>query len=342
MKHEQECLDYFRSKSGYRHGSLLNGASSAFHAFLLARGFPRGMEVLFPVECYPTLPMLAIEAGLVPRFVDVDVNLNLCPLALRQAMSERVCCVVVIHMAGYPAQMRAIEEVLAGSPNRSVAVVEDWCQAFGTLLKGGIRKRDSTSAVILSFSAGKLISVDGGGLLLSDDPDLIKEAGVIANNGYSRQERFRRIGYSYGMPPIQSSALAKVLPEVDAILGSRERKNRLIRERLASSPFEAMPVHERIHEHKVMARLRPEAAKVLADGRLDGFFDVGEVHYPVRVYDEGFFHAYLASMPGYGPIRDFPNFEMEIGRYFAFRTNSDPGRFDAFLSFAGQLAAAPA
>ena len=117
MSPNEECLDYFRNKTWFRHGALFNGASSAFHAFLLSQGFPKGSEILFPVECYPTLPMMAIEAGLVPRFVDVDENLNLCPDDLQRAMSARVRCLVVIHMAGYPARMTEIENVIAASEN---------------------------------------------------------------------------------------------------------------------------------------------------------------------------------------------------------------------------------
>lgn len=152
--------EFFCNKSGYDNVVFTNAGLSAFHAFLLSQDFELGDEIIFPVECYPTFPMIAIQSGLTPVFVDVDEHYNLCWESLKKKITDKTKFVVVIHMAGIPAKMREIQEVIMESnQSNNIILIEDWCQAFGTLLKHGIKKESLTKAAILSFSSSKLLSI---------------------------------------------------------------------------------------------------------------------------------------------------------------------------------------
>ncbi len=315
--------EFFNEKTGYSNVVYTNGGTSALHAFFLAQNFKQGREVIFPVECYPTLPMIAIQCGLKPVFADIDENYNLSPKAMKSKITDNTCAIVVIHMAGIPAK---IDQIAACLERRDdIVLVEDWCQAFGTLLKGGIKKHNRTQAAILSFSSSKLLSIDGGGLCLTDNKECADKMECIIHNGYDPAKRFIMCGYTYCMHSLQHQMLYEKIKKVSKIIEKHDKIFDEVYDKLIPEFEPICKKDDKILQHKLVTQVALDGfdfGKIQKDPIFKKFFYVGEYHYPVDVYNEAFMKEYYLHT-GDLPEEQFPIFTEMKKSYFAFRVQSD-------------------
>lgn len=322
--------EYFCEKTGYSNVVYTNGASSALHAFLLTQKFDQGDEIIFPVECYPTLPMVAMQCGLKPVFADTDECYNLSPEDLRNKLTKRTRFVIVIHMAGVPAKMQEIVQCLKG--REDITLIEDWCQAFGTILKGGLKKNDRTKAAILSFSSSKLLSIDGGGLCLLDSEEDKEKMECIINNGYHPQKRFIMFGYTYYMHKKQYELLYHKIKDLDQIIENHDRMFENMYNKLLKEFVPVCKRDDKILQHKIVTQV---AMKDLDFGKVgdDPFykdnFQIGEYHYPVDIFNEEFIKDY--TLQAGVSLKDYPNFAKNKKTYLAFRVQENITDYVSFM-----------
>lgn len=327
MNNETILSDMF----GYKHCLYTNSGSAAFHSFLLANKFEKGDEIIFPIECYPTFPMIAIQCGLKPIFVDVDENYNLDPVKLRDEITDKTRFIVVVHMAGIPAKMEEIEKIV--ECNEKIILIEDSCQAVGTFLNGGLKKSQVTCAVILSFSSSKLFSLGSGGALLTDVDEIHEKARIIANNGFDSKKKFVCQGYSYAFEGQLHERLSNLLNEHEQIVKEKQENAHYVMEQVSKIVPLVQEYDKNVVQHKVICEdrqidfMNPESEKVL-----ESYKDVVENHYPKVLYDEIFFEDYMQEK-GYELNRGkFSNFLNKRKGYLAFRTNCRKDRLEQFLS----------
>lgn len=330
----RENNKFFCEKTGYTNVVYTNGGSSAFHAFLLTQNFKQGDEIIFPVECYPTLPMIAIQCGLKPVFADIDECYNLSPDAMKTKISDRTCAVVVIHMAGIPAKMDEIVQALKGRDD--IVLIEDWCQAFGTVLKGGLKKQSRTQAVIMSFSSSKLLSIDGGGLCLTDSEMWAEQMECIINNGYDPVRKFITLGYTYYMHSLQYKLLYEKIQKTVNII---EKHDKMFNEVYKQMLPEFRPIckkNDKILQHKLVTQVALDGfdfGNIKDELIFKDYFFVGEYHYPVDVFDEKFMKD-LYPNSAHNMKGEFPVFTQKKKTYFAFRMQED---IESYVNFMKQI-----
>ena len=52
-----------------------------------------------------------MSIGAIPKIVDVDNSLNMCPLELKKTITKKTKCIMPVHMLGAPAKMDSIMKV---------------------------------------------------------------------------------------------------------------------------------------------------------------------------------------------------------------------------------------
>lgn len=304
------------------HDALLTvNATAGFHALLLALELPPGSEVVFPVDCYPPLVMMALVEGLRPVLADVDRSGNLCPQSLAKVLSAQTRAVLVIHMAGVPADLARIAAVLEGWTD--VALIEDSCQALGTLYGGAMRPSPRTAATMLSFSTSKFAGMGCGGALLSSREDLLARCRIRVDNGLEPRCGFTRIGYGYQFPDVLAPLLADKLAGLAGEIATRAESFATIAQWL---PGAVAPIREgTVAWHKLVVRTGGALWGRGPIPELDRMKHFGESHYPTPIFDEKF---WLDRPDLCRPhrIEDFPAFGDFAAHYYAFREKAKPER----------------
>src|SRR5579864_1838553 len=91
------------------HALAVNSATAAMHLALDAIGLQPGDEVIVPVYTFTATAEVVVYFGAKPVFVDVGpITCNLDPSQLEKHITSRTRAIMVVHIAGLPADMDAI------------------------------------------------------------------------------------------------------------------------------------------------------------------------------------------------------------------------------------------
>lgn len=196
--HVRQFEQAFATYCGVRHGIGVDNGTNALLLGLRAVGVKRGSEVItVPNTAVPTVSAI-VNAGGVPRFVDIDRDTYLMDVRrLEPAITKRTGCIVPVHLFGQCVEMSAVRRI-AGA--RGIPVLEDCSQSHGATFEG--RKCGSLSDVAaFSLYPTKTLGAYGdGGVVLTDSDDL---------NARVRRLRFYGMeGFATGDPGVREAKLA--------------------------------------------------------------------------------------------------------------------------------------
>lgn len=169
----------FAAWMGVKHCLLVNSGSSANLLALTALTSPKlgekslkpGDEVITVAAGFPTTVNPIFQNQLVPVFVDVklpsyDIDIE----QLELALSERTRAIILAHTLGNPFNLK---EVMAFAQKHDLWVIEDNCDAVGSLYEGqktGTFGHLSTA----SFYPAHHMTMGEGGAVLTNDTRLKK------------------------------------------------------------------------------------------------------------------------------------------------------------------------
>ena len=169
----------FAAFMGAKYALALNSCSSAIFLSLQAIGIERGDKVLIPSFTFSAVPSAIVHAGAVPVLVEVGENYRIDINDFEEQLAQNPAAVVISHMRGHTSDMDAILELCAA---RNIPVIEDAAHSLGTLWNG--RKIGTLGRVgCFSFQSYKLVNGGEGGVLVTDDEDVIARA-VIMSGAY--------------------------------------------------------------------------------------------------------------------------------------------------------------
>lgn len=160
---------------GAKHVLTVNSGSSANLVALSALTSPLlkdkalkpGDEVITCATGFPTTVAPALQYGLVPVFLDVDIpTYNMDMAKLEEAIGPRTRAIMLAHTLGNPFDLDA---VMAVAKKHDLWVVEDCCDALGATWNG---KPVGTFGDIgtLSFYPAHHITMGEGGAVFTDRP----------------------------------------------------------------------------------------------------------------------------------------------------------------------------
>ena len=136
----------FAAWAGCEHAVALANGTLALDVALRALDIGPGDEVVVTPRSFIASVSAVATAGATPLFADVDRDTqNLSAATIEAVLTERTRAVVVVHLAGRPADMDPIMALARGA--RSGKIIEDCAQAHGARYKRSLRSdRSATSA----------------------------------------------------------------------------------------------------------------------------------------------------------------------------------------------------
>jgi len=209
---------------GVKHALAVSDGTAALHVAMAALDLGPGDEIITTPYTFVASATAALYQNAVPVFADIDSNsYNLDPHEVEKAITDRTKGIVVVHLAGHPAEMDAFGEI---ARRHSLWIVEDAAQASGALYKG---KLAGTIGNVGTFSTvdGKIMSTGEGGFCLTNDDELAQRMGSIHNffrqQATSNTHEFYGIGYNYRMTEFQAAIGREQLKRLDRMVETRRR-----------------------------------------------------------------------------------------------------------------------
>lgn len=182
----------------------------ALRIALMAMGVTEGDEVIVPSNTYIATWLAVTQCGARPVPVEPDANtLNIDPLRIEEAVTEKTKIILPVHLYGRPADMGPILDI---ARRKGLKVLEDGAQAHGARYRGDIIGAHG-DAVAWSFYPGKNLGAfgDAGGVT-TNDAELAERIRVIANYGSKVKYVNDVCGVNSRLDPIHAAALAEKLP----------------------------------------------------------------------------------------------------------------------------------
>ena len=266
---EQMCAEYTGAKFAV---ATMNG-TAALHIALKLAGVKRDEEVITQALTFIATANAIDYTGAKPVFIDVDKEtMGLSPKAVAEWLKEnvelrdspnsevsgqlpynkstnrRIAACVPMHTFGHPVKLDELLEILE---KYNIPLVEDSAESIGSYYKG---KHTGTFGKfgVLSFNGNKVITTGGGGMILTNDEDLAKQAKHITTQAkipHAWEFKHDIIGYNYRLTNIAAAIGCAQLETLDEILKLKRELAEKYREFFNDSEFVLFSEPENCHSN---------------------------------------------------------------------------------------------
>ncbi len=213
---------------GVGHALAVSSGTAALHLALIALGVRAGQPVVVPTLTFAATANAVMYQGAEPVFVDCDpatgnLDPELLDRALRQltARGARVAAVLPVDLFGACADYPRLLEVCE---QHAVPLVADAAEAMGATLRGAAAGSFGRAAAF-SFNGNKIMTTSGGGMLVSDDADLIAYCRYLSTQARQPVAHYEHleIGYNYRLSNVLAALGRAQLRRLDEMMSRRRR-----------------------------------------------------------------------------------------------------------------------
>ena len=237
----------FGALVGSRHAAALSSGTAALHLAMKLCGVGPGDEVFVSDLTFAASVNPALYLGARPTFIDSErTSWNMDPGLLAEALEARAKAgrlpkaVVLVHLYG---QCADVDPILEACDRFGVTLIEDAAEALGASYKG---KSPGTfgKCGIFSFNGNKIITTSGGGMLVSDDGELIAHARKLATQARDPAPHYQHseVGYNYRLSNVLAGIGRGQLTVLEERVAARRRNYMFYVKHLGELPgMEFMP-----------------------------------------------------------------------------------------------------
>lgn len=219
--------------------ATVNG-TAALHIALILSGVEAGDEVLTQPLTFIATANAISYCNARPVFIDVDKEtMGLSPVKLQEYLAKnaevhddgfcynkisgnRIKACVPMHTFGHPAK---IEEIAKICKLWNIELIEDAAESPGSKFNG---KHTGTFGKfgILSFNGNKTITTGGGGMIITNDEQLAKQAKHITTTG-KKPHKWEYVhdvrAYNYRMPNLNAALGCAQIEQLDFFIQQKRK-----------------------------------------------------------------------------------------------------------------------
>lgn len=185
----------FADLLGATYALAVSSCSAALFLSLKALGLPRDARVLLPGFTFAAVPSSVVHADCIPVLCEVGDNYRVDLADFEARLDQNISAIIISHMRGHTSDMDAIMTL---ADARNIPVIEDAAHSLGTTWNG--RNIGTIGRVgCFSFQSYKMINAGEGGILITDDADLVARA-IIMSGAYE---------HNWKKHPVLHSAFAR-------------------------------------------------------------------------------------------------------------------------------------
>jgi len=226
---------------GAGHAAALSSGTAAIHLALLLAGVESGDDVIVSTLTFSASVNPIIYCGAKPVFIDSEYeSWNMNPALLADELDSRARAgrlpkaVMVVHLYGQSADL---DPIVAACQRHGVTLIEDAAEALGATYRGRSPGTIGTMGVY-SFNGNKVITTSGGGMLVSDDADLIARARKLATQAREPAPHYEHaeIGYNYRLSNVLAAIGRGQLEVLEERVTARQRNAAYYQAALSDTP----------------------------------------------------------------------------------------------------------
>jgi len=177
----------FAQMMGAKYALAVASCSAALFLSMKALDLPHGAKVLIPAFTFAAVPSAVVHADCTPILVEVKDNYRV-DMNDFEAKLNGADAVLISHMRGHTSDMDAI---VALANARGLPLIEDAAHSLGTEWHG--RKIGTLGKIgCFSFQSYKLLNAGEGGILITDDANIIARA-VIMSGAYEHNWKKHKV-----------------------------------------------------------------------------------------------------------------------------------------------------
>lgn len=227
----------FAKSLGVSHAVAVTSGTGALNTTLSALGAGPGQEIIVPAYMWVSVVAAVVGHGAIPVLADINETFCIDPAKLEEAITPKTAGIIVVHMSGAPADIRAIQKI---ARDRGVWLLEDCAQCCGGSVDGQ-KVGTFGDMATFSFQMNKNMTAGEGGCVVTNDFRLYRRAFAAHDLGYARDESGRLIfddpdltlwGRGYRLDELRAAILRvqlRKLPKITAAMrGSKYRIRRAL------------------------------------------------------------------------------------------------------------------
>lgn len=235
----KEFEEEFAHYIGTKEAVSLNSCTSALFLAILAQNI--NGEVILPSFTFVASANSIVTAGAKPVFAEVDPDtFNMDPEKLEEKITSKTQAIMPVHYAGQTCNMKAIMHI---AKKYGLKVIEDSAETIGGKFQG--KKAGSFATGCFSFFPTKNITTGEGGMITTNDSDLIKKIRALSSHGIvsTTMERSARkipwirdaffAGYNFRMPHLSAAIGLEQIKKVDKMNALRRKHAHYLNTRLS-------------------------------------------------------------------------------------------------------------
>jgi aminotransferase in exopolysaccharide biosynthesis len=223
--------------------------TAGLHLALRVLGIEPGDEVIVPTVTFIAAVNPVKYMGAEPVFMDCDDTLNMdmdkleefleneCQFVDGKVINKKtnrvIKAVIVVHVFGNPANIEKLMEI---KEKYNLKVVEDATEALGSYYLEGKYAGRFCGTIgdigVYSFNANKIITTGGGGMVVSNNKELLDRAAFLSVQAKTDPLYFihDEVGYNYRMTNIQAAFGVDQIDRLEGFIETKIRNYNLYKE----------------------------------------------------------------------------------------------------------------
>ncbi len=239
---EKEFADFLDVK----YSTAVASGTTALDASLKCLGIGEGDEVITTPFSFIASSNSILFQDAKPVFADIKKDtFNLDPEKVKEKITDKTEAILPVHIFGQSADMEAIIDI---AEDHDLQVVEDCAQAHGASIKGK-KVGNFGDLGTFSFYATKNMCCGEGGMIVSNDKELIDRAEKIKNHGQSGKYDHEILGYNFLMTNIEAAIGRNQLNKLEEWNGKRRKNAHKLTENIRDIKGLIPPVEEKDKRH---------------------------------------------------------------------------------------------
>lgn len=243
--------------------------TAGLHVALMLMGVTSSDAVIVPSLTFIAAVNPVAYIGAEPIFMDCDDSLCMDPVKVRafceqechmdsdrlieNATGRHVKALTVVHVFGNMADMEALMDIAAEFHLR---VVEDATEALGTYYTTGRYAGKFAGTIgnvgVYSFNGNKIITTGGGGMIVSEDEQLLWHTRHLTTQAKADELNFihDEVGYNYRLTNLQAALGLAQMEELPGFIQVKQKNYEAYAEGIKDIPgLELLPFREGINSN---------------------------------------------------------------------------------------------